>query len=389
MCLHAWKLFSKSLLTDEDEKTLGLYRCRQHICKPSLALHFYTQPLTSPSVDFIAHLVISGGCEFTTNEMLCLAEMRNLGVLEFLQPADDMGSVFPEVTDRLVRGWTEMKDPFPLLRVLRIWGDQSTTQQSFQWVSKFPALALYDVMGSREDWKRPHESALEHGWELAEPASRLEDSLLRYLMLLTPEGAMGLQRHKEMARSIDSDLVGLCSDSRSAVKFVERGQAPELLDYLSDTAKVQTPSWDMDAAARDSRSCRGVAFEAWAFWLYAFIGQLHQDRDMEALGERPGSQAVAGPFILPSKPMACLSLGHSARGGLSSKPSYVSRGLFATKRYTFTRPSIIGGSRFVDPTPLQNTTPTPPTVRDTKFGEHGVRRQKRVRLNDVLSSLMR
>lgn len=388
MCLHAWKLFSKSLLKDEDEKTLGLYRYRQHICKPSYALRFYTQPLTSLSADFIAHLVISGGCEFTTNEMLCLAEMRNLGVLEFLQPADELGSVFPEITDRLVRGWTEMEDPFPLLRVLRIWGDQSTTQQSFQWVSRFPALALYDVMGSREDWKRPDESAREYGWELAEPASRLEDSLLRYLMLLAPEGETGLQRHKEMARSIDSDLVALCSDSRSAVKFVERGQAPELLDYLTDAAKVQTPSWDIDASARGSHSCRGVAFEAWAFWLYAFIGQLHQDRDLEALGERSGSQAVAGPFVLPSKPMACLSLGHTARGGVSSKPSYVSRGLFSTKRYTFTRRSVITGSRFDDPIPVQDTMPAAAAVRDPKQ-ENGFRRQKRVRLNDVLSSLMR
>lgn len=387
LCLHAWKLFSRLLLRDGDEKTLGLYRYRQHICKPSYRLRSYTQPLISPSADFITHLVISGGCEFSTNEMLCLAEMKNLGVLEIIQPADELWSAFPEVTDRLVRGWSEKEDPFPLLRVLRIWGDQSTTQESFRWVSKFPALALYDVMGSREDWTRPHEYAVEEGWELAESASRLQDSLLRYLMLLAPEGDIRLQRHKEMARSIDSDLVALCRDSRCAVKFVDHGQAPELLDYLTDTAKVHTPSWDIDATARESRFCRGAAFEAWAFWLYAFIGQLHQDRDMEARGERPESQTVAGPFVLPSKPVACLFLGHSARGGISAKPSYVSRGLFATKRYTFTRPNVVRGSRFNELAAPQDTKPAPAPVADPKTNG-SVRAQKRKRMNDVLSSLM-
>lgn len=402
VCLHAWKLFSRSLLADEDgDKTLGLYRHRSHICKPAHGLSHYTQPLLSPATDFVTHLVISGGCDFSVSEMLCLADMANLGVLELIQPADDLGTAFPEVTDRLVRGWCEKDDPFPRLRVLRIWGDQTTTQDSLRWVSTFPALALYDVMGSREDWAQPHQRGLDYDWELARPAGRAEDSLLRYLMLLAAGEEAHLRRVQEMARSIDSDLVSLCSDSRCAVRFVQHGHAPRLVEYLSDTAKAHAPPWDPDAiAARGlARSCREVTFEAWAFWLYALVGQLNDDEDMARAynGSKPPSQAVVGPFVLPSKPLACLFLGHSGRGGIPPKPSYVSRGLFATKRYTFTRPSIIRAGRAVDRADaagpeLDRATPVPDhTLRSLQREQPGagVRRQKRKRLDDMLSGLMR
>ncbi|KAF7542821.1 hypothetical protein G7Z17_g11253 [Cylindrodendrum hubeiense] len=145
VCLHAWKLFSKLLLEEDDEKTLGLYRFRQHICRPGDNLTRYTQPLTSPNVEFITHFVLTGGCAFTTHDLLCLAAMPNLGALELIQPADEQRGNFPRVSDGLIRGWTEMDDPFPLLRILRIWGDEHTSQNSLYSVSKFPSLALLPV----------------------------------------------------------------------------------------------------------------------------------------------------------------------------------------------------------------------------------------------------
>lgn len=228
-------------------------------------LSSYTQPLTSLTFDFITHLVIAGGCEFSTNELLCLTSIKNLGVLELIQPADEVCAVFSQVNDRLIRGWTEMEDPFPLLRILRIWGDHGITQKSLRLVSKFPALAMYDILGSREDWPSPGEQAHVHGWELAQPVSGLEDSLLRYLMLLAPIEDTRNVNLRELARSVDTDLVSLCSDSLCVVKFMPDRQAPALLDYLTDAAKVDTPVWDPDAASRDSRSCHDVAFEPGPF----------------------------------------------------------------------------------------------------------------------------
>ncbi|OAQ93080.1 succinyl-3-ketoacid-coenzyme a transferase [Purpureocillium lilacinum] len=383
VCLHAWKLFSKLLLQEGDDRTLGLYRFRQHICRPVEELSSYTQPLTSLTFDFITHLVIAGGCEFSTNELLCLTSIKNLGVLELIQPADEVCAVFSQVNDRLIRGWTEMEDPFPLLRILRIWGDHGITQKSLRLVSKFPALAMYDILGSREDWPSPGEQAHVHGWELAQPVSGLEDSLLRYLMLLAPIEDTRNVNLRELARSVDTDLVSLCSDSLCVVKFMPDRQAPALLDYLTDAAKVDTPVWDPDAASRDSRSCHDVAFEPWAFWLYSFIGQIGQDRDLESKSVCPDLQAAVGPFVLPSKPMACLFLGHSGRGGITSKPSYVSRGLFSTTRQTFTRPSVVYSHREAENhvsqrEELDKTEP--------ERLEPSLRRQKRQRLDDFLKS---
>jgi hypothetical protein len=385
VCLHAWKLFSRLLLREDDDKTLGLYRFRQHICRPDVGLKHYVQPMSSPSVEFITHLVISGGCAFSTHEMLCLAEMKNLGVLEIIQPADQLRAVFPDVTDGLIKGWTEIDDPFPLLRVLRIWGDQSTTQQSLQWLSRFPTLAVYDVMGSREDWPSPHEQGLDVGWELAQPISGVEDSLLSYLMLFAPAEDIRNNRIRDLSRSIDADLVSLCGDSRCALKFVGEQDAPLLLDYLTDNAKVSLSTWDTDAVSREARACHGVPFEAWAFWLYSFIGQLSNNRDLEKRQVKSEAQAVVGPFVLPSKPIACLFMGHSGRGGISFKPSYVSRGLFSTRRYTFIRPSVV---REASEPPVK---PIPPTRANTVVSERtessmNIRKQKRKRLDDVLQA---
>jgi hypothetical protein len=380
-------LFSKFLLAEDDDKMLGLYRFRQHLCKPGADIRQYTQPLTSLSIDFITHLVISGGCEFSKHDLLCLTDIKNLGVLEIIQPADELRTVFPEVTDRLIRGWTEKEDPFPLLRILRIWGDQSTTQQSLQWVSRFPNLALYDVMGSRDDWTSPHEYATKYSWELADTPPGTEDSLLHYLMLFAPADEPPLNKTRDLARSIDSDLVSLCGDSRCAVKFVENQRAPKLLDYLTDAAKVSGYLWNVDSAmSLEARACHGIPFEAWAFWLYSFIGQLSQDSDLQAYGGYDGTQAVAGPFVLPSKPMACLFLGHSGRGGITSKPAYVSRGLFATKRFTFTRPGAlhITSSKQPASAPETKTAPVKPAKESDSTGT--VRRQKRQRMDDLLQS---
>ncbi|KAM4057950.1 succinyl-3-ketoacid-coenzyme a transferase [Hirsutella rhossiliensis] len=384
VCLHAWKLFSKQLLREDDEKTLGLYRFRQHICSPADELKSYTQPLTCLSTDFITHLVISGGCDFSTNELLCLADVKNLGVLELIQPADEVHAIFPHANDRLIRGWTEMDDPFPLLRILRIWGDQSTTQESLRWVSKFPRLALYDVLGSREDWRGPMGHVVDGGWEMSIVMPGPKDSLLRDLMLFAP--LQDTRSHRDLARTVDLDLVSLSNDSRCAVKFVADRKAPSLLDYLTDTAKVNAPAWHTAAAAAssDARSCHGVAFEPWAFWLYSLIGQLTHDNDMTSRGIQADVQAVVGPFVLPSKPFASLYLGHSGRGGISVRPSYVSRGLFATERYVFTRSAVVRPQTEAEPRATRRARQDEAGVSER--GALSLRKQKRRRLDHVLQS---
>ena len=310
--------------------------------------------------------------------MLCLADMPNLGALELIQPADDLQSNFPEITDRLVRGWTNKLRPFPLLRILRIWGDQTTTKDSLLHLAKLPSLALYDVMGSRDDWRHASEQAQSSGWYLADNAPRMEDSLLRYLMLFAPGEETHLQRRKDLSARVDIDLASLCEDGSSEVRFVKHGEAPALLDYLTDgSVERRTPA---EGSMRGGRGCKGVAFEPWAFWLYSFIGQISGDQDLRRY-ESSGleTQTVTGPFVLPAKMMACVFLGHNGRSGIATRPSYIRRGLFATQRYTFTRdPKGSGRERSV----VQ-----PERMSDADFtgrGERKIKARKRQRMDDLL-----
>lgn len=333
------------------------------------------------ATDFITHLVISGGCHFSTNELLCLADVKNLGALELIQPADE--AAFPHVNDRLIRGWTEMDDPFPLLRILRIWGNQSTTQESLRWASKFPRLVLYDVLGPRDDWRSPMAHFVDGGWVKNGSVPGVQACLLRDLMLFAP--AKERFTHRLRDRTVDLDLMSLSYDSRCAVKFVAGRKAPSFLDYLTDTAKENIPARDTAAAASPhATSCHEVAFESWAFWLYSLIGQLIHDDDMTSRGVRPDVQAVVGPFVLPSKPFASLFLGHSgAFGAISGRPSYDSTGL---RRYTFTRPSVVRSQTEAEPSATRRAR------EETGVPERGglsLRKQKRQRLDDVLQSLSR
>lgn len=384
VCLHAWKLFSKQLLREDDDKTLGLYRFRQHISSPTDELKSYTQPLTSLSTDFIAHLVISGGCGFDTNELLCLANVKNLGVLELIQPVDAAHDVSPLVSDRLVRGWTEMEDPFPLLRILRIWGQSSITQESLRWVSKFPRLALYNALGSKRDWSSPARHLVAGGWEMSFAAP--SDSLSSDLMLFAPTEEPCSYRLEDRARTVDLNLVSLSSDSRCAVKFNAGRKAPSLIDYLTDMTKVSMPSCGAGAAASpsDARPCHGEIFELWAFWLYSLIGQLTHDSDMTSRGVQTDVQAVVGPFVLPSKPFASLFLGHTGSGGTSARHLYTSRGPFATRRHTFTRSGIVRPQTSVEPGVSRRARRE--EAGASQSGELALRRQKRQRLDDVLQS---
>ncbi|TQV98263.1 coenzyme A transferase [Cordyceps javanica] len=375
------------MIDGQEDPVLGLYRFRQHVCRPEEELKLYTQPLNSASVEFITHMTISGDCLFTGNELLSLADMKNLGVLELIKPADDILASYPHVSDRIVRGWSEAVDPFPLLRVLRIWGDRSVTEVSLRWAAKFPSLVLYDVMAGKDDWTSAYEEAGATGWTVSQQVTRAEDaSILRYLMLLAPGEDMPMSRFSDVSRSIDVDLINLSSDPRCVLKRVPYGEAPPLLDYLVDPAKVsiKQPTFHRRPVPKQLQFCHETAFETWAFWLYSLIGQLSGDRDLKSRGVRPEQQTVVGPFVLPSKPMASVFLGHSGQGGISSKPSYISRGLFATKRFTFTRLSILDGI-IPSNTRVAEGSVNPATSMSRRQPT-SLKNNKRRRIEDVLGS---
>jgi hypothetical protein len=389
VCFPAWKLFSKLLSDDDGIKSLGLYRHREHICQPTEELSHYLQPLTSPNFDFVSYLSINGCCSFTENELLCLADLKNLGVLEIIQPADDMRAVFPRISDRLIRGWVSRDNPFPLLRILRIWGDESTTRDSLQYATKLPSLALYDVVASRSDWEDAGEYATKHGWQMGETIYGIQESLLWYMMLFSSVEESKPKRLYALARNIDSDLMSVCYDHRCSVKLVPYGQAPSLLDYVNDGSKVR--AWDADAQSADAQTCHAYAFESWAFWLYSFIGQLQQDMDLKRNGISVEDQAVVGPFVLPSKPLACLHLGHTGRTKIAPSAAYVRRGLFAITRHSFFKVITPGETQSENTTATENKSKSPAVSKTVQLPRpgpgikgNGVRRQKRQKLDEML-----
>ncbi|KAF4121525.1 hypothetical protein GMORB2_1932 [Geosmithia morbida] len=322
-CLHAWKLLSRSLLRADvkggkpEDKPLGLYRYREHIARPTHPLSHYTQPLESPTLDFVTHLVLSGRCGFSVREMMCLSDMRNLGILEVIRPVDGTVSsttsfssseydeygdgadqeaaaaamTFPPLTDRLVRAWAEKEDPFPRLRVLRVWGVGTTTRESLRWVAALPALVVYDVLGKPESWESEADVAGDGGeWERLMPSGD-EASLVEQLVAadaaatgtaadvsrkwqsgMDGNTANRVDRELVSAYMHDGDGDGDGEPSRSAtVRFVDYGEALRLVDAPATAA----------AADEAPRTVRGMIdatdSEAWAFWMYALIGQTDDD----------------------------------------------------------------------------------------------------------------
>lgn len=96
--------------------------------------------------------------------------MKNLDTLEIIQPQDDQGAaVFPRVNDNLVREWSRMDNAFPRLRMLLIWGKDSVTWRSLDYVKIFPSLDIFNVVGRRRDWQL--EDAEHPEWiQLASPS---------------------------------------------------------------------------------------------------------------------------------------------------------------------------------------------------------------------------
>ncbi|KAI1105450.1 hypothetical protein F4804DRAFT_136010 [Jackrogersella minutella] len=171
IALLSFMLLSKSLTREYREYAehiepfivpAGLYK---HYCRVSnvvTPLTTYTKPLMPCPFDFIIQLSIEGnGVRLATDELLKLTELKNLGVLRIIQPnLPEEITNFPRVSDATISHWSEQPDPFPLLRVLQIWGSHFTTTESVQYLTKFPALMVYDVAGNRSDWAKPESDSV-------------------------------------------------------------------------------------------------------------------------------------------------------------------------------------------------------------------------------------
>ncbi|KAI5919748.1 hypothetical protein F4810DRAFT_474158 [Camillea tinctor] len=323
LSFHAWKLYIKYILNGDLARPQPPFRLLKHafqITQPTEPLVHYTNPLSSTSLDFIAHLTLTGTVSFNTHEILSLAQLKNLGVLEIIQPADpSSAATFPRVTDSIVREWASQPDPFPILRIMRIWGNDFTTAKSLRYMSKFPALVLYDVSGRSKDWKNVEKTS---DWEPRGDiwSDVLDRSIRRYLSIL---------RAGDIYHTWDKGL-----DHRKLI--IRRMLAIFLRESLPAVDLAQLDR-NRDQGMRVEASQGLTSFDVWGFLLYSLLGRVIANQDLLPEGLPDRIVDIFGT-ILPPRPYASLGLGtgYSFSGNGRSEMAYSLNCNFETQS-TFVR----------------------------------------------------
>jgi hypothetical protein len=309
--------------------TLDLVRYRQVIAVPKSPLPTYTNPITSKSLDFITSLSITVACQIP--DLVRLAQVVNLGVLHIVNGTETLG-----IGDRLIRAWhaaTLRGGAFRVLRILKLWNHRELTCNSLALVTRFPALAVYDVRGC-DFHADPDIQAKHRGWKIAQMADYLEEL-----------DQMCQKRAAEMSEQTASKPTGYSQPLRDGarMKFIPR---PDMLQFLA-TRKLKSASESPDLSGqsdrlnvpksktRPTKTKSGkqkekpeekpeiqLALAEWEFPTYAAftkIGELRNDSDLARAGVRIGRQAVVGKDLVNSVPIVSLCLGRAPAASLKSR----------------------------------------------------------------------
>ncbi|KAJ1324248.1 hypothetical protein MN608_10308 [Microdochium nivale] len=300
-----WGLFVQSLInnwgyTDGDGPELGMWCIRTHFTQNSpQSLLKILEPATSLTIEFITHLQLSEGIDCTIRDIIALVKMINLGILEIVQPISVPNNVtaFPRVTDAVIREWASAKNPFPVLRVLRIWGEDFTTFRSLQYLDKFPSLAIYDVAGKWDDW--PKNLGIPPSWTSKRKvwSEGLLEAIARTYKCFDGDND---PRRTESAETLIQRQVHATQMLTSTV--VSCG-----IEMTADTSTdTELPSqW----ARREHMS------DLWGQLSFSRIGQLRQDADFIDAGlSIPLPQPHVGPLPLPPRPLVCVQSVDAKKG---------------------------------------------------------------------------
>jgi hypothetical protein len=299
----------------------------------------YITHSTSTTFDFLTELTIAGEVKCGTPELLQLVQLKNLAVLQVIQPSDEGGlATFPLLTDSIVREWSSASDPFPVLRILRVWGMDFTTTHSLQYLDAFPSLVLYDVAGRKRDWAKVDNASFWRCRKAWSWHSQFQDTLFDQFNLLQERvraGRWKLKPGNEMRYVNDS--IDAFSDYGTRVIPYQRGtqdKEEETLrcdEYLvpkvttgATTGSVyygvgtwvnpyqgrQTPLSDRIASCND----------VWGFLMYCHIGRILADRDLVKQGLEITAHGFAfGKIVLPPRPMLSLTIGNSPHHHITEK----------------------------------------------------------------------
>ncbi|TGO16834.1 hypothetical protein BTUL_0023g00070 [Botrytis tulipae] len=381
---NTWKAFSKALDRQEGA-ILNQFRYSGSVVEPVPSLSVYTKPLKSTTFDFLAHLSITTA--FSTSNMVEISTLVNLVALEISNPKHDnrgrtAGKQFDtSFGDRVIKTWSEVAAKgkgFKVLRILKLRNFLEITNNCFQYLNDFPALAVFDVMDC--DFNGLAQlSAEKLGWEIHPDGALLEilqSDCVKHIMAM--RASLGL-----LARPIRRSTAKPLWD-KAKITMIPRSDVPTLLTGGSQSAarnsaylhaEEQVRAMERTPAGRAKLKRTGLShfeavdyisrkeyreLETWEFRTLTSlnrISELRNDEDLRAVGLKVGEfvPMVSGEFI-SSIPIASLRLGPELfctpsradlhqpfyDGGMSDRSlKYTSKNLgVGAKGYVYTRITI-------------------------------------------------
>lgn len=272
-------------------------------------LRLFITPMTSLDVAFVAHLSISNSTLLSTGELMPLADMKNLGVLQLIQNMDGPGF---QINDRLVRGLCEYPGSFPMLRILRLISlKPDLTSVSLEALSQLPALAWLEVFVNKYEWKRDKDLETKYEWSfknMYELEAKQDHIPPGYLKLFGKDiMSKDTLSRRDSALAERQDLWRLRRVERAKVpdpfSIIRRHQQavsnPSHALFESDAGAIACPD-GLDATSH---------LDKFAFWMYSLIGYLNGNPEYESNGLTCDQQDLLGPLALPTRPMASVFLG--------------------------------------------------------------------------------
>lgn len=325
--LHAWKLFNmanQKLALDvkpddqDSEQTQGgspkpSPRFFHHIqLTTANDLTTYIAPLQpSGSLDFLSHIRIAGPCQIKTEELLQLTGLKNLGVLEIMEPADE-ASPFPRVSDRILRSWSEEKDVFPKLVILKIHALYGFSENSLRYLNKFPALTLFEVGGRPREWQQSERLCAEVGWVHCDELRARRWPRSSHRSTDTPDSACAqiTQQVSDLSCSKDSDLgswaccIYTSITTKPLSMFRDAGHASSARASCSCRSGVPFASLILGLDTQTIR-CSSPAARAIYFWRRSFFAEDLSTRagsDSDRLQEGHSAPVLRSESPGPTKP---------------------------------------------------------------------------------------
>ncbi|KAH8167648.1 hypothetical protein CIB48_g554 [Xylaria polymorpha] len=315
LSVETWKLMVARLAGDEE--------ATQYICpllmryitsvKKTQPLTTYVQPLVSNTFEFLAHLTITGQPKGNTHELIQLVQLKNLAVFEFIRAdeEDELWSIL--LTDSILREWSKMPDPFPVLRVLRIWANDCTTTHSLRYINAFPSLVLYDVAGKKRDWAERGEKSV---WKSRKRtwAVELDHTIDEHFHLLEEDITDNQWKRRPRVSTNTFDLSHALGQHETELARFPRDDYEAYHDICKTNKGMQTPLSSPAIESLHSAclwpSSSMVSESLWGFLIYCHIGRLILDRDLLAQGLEIRENAFTlKETVLPPRPMVHLVLG--------------------------------------------------------------------------------